>query len=93
MDLQYAPAVLLHPGYRDMLQMLAAIAHSEDVPLVHRFAMMRYWAEDGHMTLAAMLAADRLHMSDASYDCLARQVARGIVPPKSKQTAFLLSGE
>jgi hypothetical protein len=26
-----------------------------------------------------MLAVDRLHMSDASYDCLARQVARSIV--------------
>jgi hypothetical protein len=25
-----------------------------------------------------MLSADRLHMSDASYDCLARQLARGI---------------
>ena len=30
------------------------------------------------MTLAVMLSADRLHMSDTSYDCLARQVARRI---------------
>jgi acyl-CoA thioesterase-1 len=92
MDLQYAPAVLLHPGYRDMLQMLSSIARSEDVPIVHRFAMMRHWAEDGQMTLQTMLAADRLHMSDASYDCLARQVARSIVPPTGEQSAFLVSG-
>jgi acyl-CoA thioesterase-1 len=91
MDLQYAPAVLLHAGYRDMLQMLSGIARSEDVPILHRFAMMRHWAEDGQMTLQTMLASDRLHMSDASYDCLARQVARSIVPPTSKQAAFLAS--
>lgn len=79
MDLQYAPAMLAHPGYREMLYALAAVAHSEDTAIIHRFAMMRHWAEDGQMSLSAMLAPDRLHMSDASYDCLARQVARGIV--------------
>lgn len=79
MDLQYAPAVLLHSSYREMLYVLAGIARSEDVPLFRRFAMMRHWAEDGQMTLPVMLASDRLHMSDASYDCLARQVARSIV--------------
>jgi acyl-CoA thioesterase I len=79
MDLQYAPAVLLHSGYREMLYVLAGVARSEDVALFHRFAMMRHWAEDGQMTLPVMLAPDRLHMSDASYDCLARQVARSIV--------------
>ncbi len=78
MDLQYAPAVLLHPRYRDMLHVLAAVADSEDVALIRRFGMMRHWAEDGAMSLRVMLARDRLHMSDASYDCLARQVARSI---------------
>jgi acyl-CoA thioesterase I len=79
MDLQYAPAVLRHAYFRDMLRVLAALARSENVPLVRRFAMMRHWAEDGRLKLPAMLAADRLHMSDAGYDCLARQVARGIL--------------
>ena len=79
MDLQYAPAVLVHPGYREMLHVLSGVARSEDVPLFHRFAMMRHWAEDGQMRVPVMLAVDRLHMSDASYDCLARQVARSIV--------------
>lgn len=79
MDLQYAPAVLRHAYYREMLRVLAGLARSENVPLVRRFAMMRHWAEDGGMKLPAMLAPDRLHMSDAGYDCLARQVARGIL--------------
>ena len=84
MDLQYAPAVLLHARYREMLLVIAAVARSEDVPLVRRFAMMRHWSEDGEMTLPAMLAPDRLHMSDLSYDCLARQVARAILAARNE---------
>lgn len=79
MDLQYAPAVLLHAQYRDMLHILAAIARSEDVALFHRFAVMRHWAENGRMSIPTMLARDHLHMSDASYDCLARQVGAAII--------------
>jgi lysophospholipase L1-like esterase len=84
MDLQYAPAVLLHARYREMLLVIAAVARSEDVPLVRRFAMMRHWSEDGAMSLPVMLAPDRLHMSDVSYDCLARQVARAILAARDE---------
>jgi acyl-CoA thioesterase I len=89
MDMQYAPAVLLHPGYRDMELVLAEVARDEDVPIIRRFAMMRHWAEDGRMTLDMMLAKDRLHMSDTSYDCLARQVAHSIVGVTREETAAL----
>lgn len=78
MDLQYAPAVLLHIKYRKMLRLLSATAHGENIPLLSRFALMRRWVEDGRLPLPMMLAADRLHMTDASYDCLARQVATKI---------------
>lgn len=88
MDLQYAPRVLLHGRYHEMLRVLAALARSADVPLVHRFAMMRHWAEDGTMPLPVMLAKDRLHMSDTSYDCLARQVAREIATAVSPSVAL-----
>lgn len=92
MDLQYAPAVLQHASYREMQQTLAAVAMNQDVPMVRRFAMMRHWAEDGNMSFRTMLAGDRLHMSDASYDCLARQVMQSIVAsgedaPAAPQTA------
>jgi acyl-CoA thioesterase-1 len=92
MDLQYAPAVLVHAGYRETVRVLANVARSEDVALFRRFAMMRDWAEEGQMTLAVMLAPDRLHMSDASYDCLARQLAGGIagaVRPRAADIAAL----
>jgi acyl-CoA thioesterase I len=90
MNPQYAPAVLQHPHYRDVLHALDAAAFVEDVPLLPRFAIMRQWAEEGRMPLKAMLAADRLHMSDASYDCLARQISASIAelvtPPSSAPT-------
>jgi len=85
MNLQYAPAVLRHPHYRDMLHELDAVAYAEDVPLFPRFAIMRQWADEGRMPLNVMLGRDRLHMTDVSYECLAHQVAAtidGVAPPK-----------
>jgi acyl-CoA thioesterase-1 len=78
MNPQYAPAMLQHPRYRDMLHVINAVAYEEDVPVFRRFAMMRHWADEGHMPLRMMLAHDRLHMTDVSYDCLAKQVASAI---------------
>ncbi|HUB97633.1 MAG TPA: SGNH/GDSL hydrolase family protein [Stellaceae bacterium] len=80
MNPQFAPAVLQHPHYRDMLHELRAVAHEKDVPLFPRFSLMRGWADDGFMPLNKMVGRDRLHMTDASYDCLARAVAASIVP-------------
>ncbi|HEY1504581.1 MAG TPA: GDSL-type esterase/lipase family protein [Stellaceae bacterium] len=79
MDLQYAPAVLTHPRYRAIERALWATAKSAGVPLFHRFALMRDWTEHGNMKMSAMVAADHLHMTDASYDCLARQLSNSIL--------------
>jgi lysophospholipase L1-like esterase len=79
MDLQYAPAVLTHARYRDMEHALWATAKAAGVPLFHRFALMRDWAEQGHMKMATMVSADHLHMTDTSYDCLARQLSASIL--------------
>lgn len=78
MDLQYAPAVLAHP-YRPMEKALWATAKAAGVPLFQRFALMRDWTEHGNMKMSAMVAADHLHMTDASYDCLARQLSGSIL--------------
>jgi lysophospholipase L1-like esterase len=79
MDLQYAPAVLTHPHYRAMEQALEATARAGGVPLFQRFALMRDWTERGNMKMSAMIAADHLHMTDESYDCLARQLSGSIL--------------
>jgi acyl-CoA thioesterase-1 len=79
MDLQYAPAVLTHPYYRAMERALWATAKATGVPVFQRFALMRDWTEHGNMKMSAMIAADHLHMTDASYDCLARQLSGSIL--------------
>lgn len=78
MDMQFAPAVLRHAGFREMERVIAAEGRALGVPVIRRFAMMREWAEEGRMPLSVMLDRDRLHMTDASYDCLARRIGRGI---------------
>jgi acyl-CoA thioesterase-1 len=79
MDLQYAPAVLTHPRYRAMEQALWTTAKATGVPVFQRFAMMRDWTERGNMKMSAMISGDHLHMTDQSYDCLARQLSGSIL--------------
>jgi len=78
MDLQYAPAVLTH-RYRAMERALLATAKTAGVAVFQRFALMRDWSEHGNMKMSAMVAADHLHMTDASYDCLAWQLSSSIL--------------
>lgn len=79
MDPQYAPAVLSSPGYRPMLERLDALAARHAVPVFRRFALMREWAKQLDLRYGSMLAGDGLHLNDASYRCLASQLARAIV--------------
>jgi acyl-CoA thioesterase-1 len=78
MDIQYAPEVLVHEGYHDMLHAIAAVGIAEGVPVFRRFQVMQSWDETGVMPVRAALADDRLHMNDRSYGCLARLLADGI---------------
>jgi lysophospholipase L1-like esterase len=90
MDVQYAPAVLMHSHYREMEQALSTTARASGVPLFRRFALMRDWAERGSMKMSVMVGPDHLHMTDASYDCLARQLTASILrdaPTHSDQLA------
>lgn len=79
MDVQFAPAVFRHANIREMERVIAAEGRLLGVPVIRRFAMMREWAEEGRMPLSVMLSRDYLHMTDASYDCLARRIGRSIV--------------
>ena len=56
--------------------------------MFRRFAMMRQWTDDGRMPLALMLSRDRLHMTDLSYDCLARAVSNTIARAAGAETVI-----
>ena len=78
MDLQYAPRVLARPASVEMERLLAEIARHAQVGLFRRFEMMREWDHTGQLAPAAMIGADGLHMTDASYRCLADQLAEAL---------------
>jgi acyl-CoA thioesterase-1 len=79
MDLQYAPAMLRHRDYVRMEGYIAAVAHELAVPVFRRFALMRHWIDTGVFDMTGMVAADELHMNDASYGCLAQKLADALV--------------
>jgi len=79
MDLQYAPEMLRHRDYQRMEAYIAAVGHELGVPVFRRFALMRHWIASGAFDMAGMIAADELHMNDASYGCLAQKLADALL--------------
>jgi acyl-CoA thioesterase I len=79
MDLQYAPEMLRHRDYQRMEAYTASVAPERGVPVFRRFALMRRWVEAGTFDMKSMVAADELHMNDASYGCLARKLADALL--------------
>jgi acyl-CoA thioesterase-1 len=79
MDMQYAPRVLARPAGAEMERLIADIARRAHVALFHRFEVMQEWDRTGQLAPAAMIGPDGLHMTDASYRCLANQLAEGLM--------------
>jgi acyl-CoA thioesterase I len=78
MDLQYAPRVLDRAGYPTMEGQIAEVAAHAHVGLFRRFALMRYWHENHAADDPAMIGADGLHMTDAGYHCLSKDLAAAL---------------
>jgi lysophospholipase L1-like esterase len=78
MDLQYAPKVLARPALSEMERIIAAVARRAEVGYFRRFEIMRAWAAGDQLAPAAMIGPDGLHMTDASYGCLADRLASAI---------------
>jgi acyl-CoA thioesterase I len=75
MDLQYAPRVISRRAYSEMERRIAAAARQAHVGLFRRFAIMQHWGSTHAFDGAAMIGRDGLHMTDASYACLAADLA------------------
>lgn len=78
MDLQYAPRVLDRPAYAVMEEVLADAAQQQKVGLFRRFDLMRFWKNAHPEEASAIIGADGLHMTDASYGCLATALAQSL---------------
>jgi acyl-CoA thioesterase I len=78
MDLQYAPRVLARPPWPDMERLIADTAKRERIGFFRRFDLMREWSQSGRLAAAALIGRDGLHMTDASYGCLAVTLAQSL---------------
>ena len=78
MDLQYARRVLARPAWGEMERVIGEIAHSNHVGLFRRFEIMQEWDHTQQLAPAAMIGPDGLHMTDASYGCLASQLGEAL---------------
>ena len=78
MDMQYAARVLARPATAEMERLIAAIASHAHVGLFRRFEVMQEWDRRQQLAPAAMIGPDGLHMTDASYGCLANQLAEAL---------------
>jgi len=76
---QYTPNIGATTGAYPAYFRLFETLHREDgAARFRRFDIMRYWVDSGRFTFNSMLAADRFHMNDRSYTCLAIVLADAI---------------
>lgn len=79
MDLQYAPRVIEVPDHRRMLVHFDSLGARNRVPVFHRYAVMKHWADAMRTDYVTMISSDGLHLNDTSYGCLAERLADAIV--------------
>ncbi|MDX6748428.1 SGNH/GDSL hydrolase family protein [Geminicoccaceae bacterium 1502E] len=75
LDPQPLPTVRRDASIAAILPVLEEVAVAAQVPVLSRYTLMRHWLTSGAFTEATLLGADGLHMTDASYHCLAERIA------------------
>jgi lysophospholipase L1-like esterase len=78
MDLQYAPRVLARPASDEMERLITDLARRSQVGLFRRFEIMKEWDHTQQLAPASGVGPDGLHMTDASYACVANQLAEAL---------------
>ncbi len=79
MDQQFFPAVRDPARYERYVDILGEVAADRGVPVFQRYRAMQSWALKAPGDFPAMLAADRFHMSDRGYACVAALLADELV--------------
>lgn len=79
LDPQFFPSVRDPQRYGAYVEAVGEIARREAVPVFARYAAMREWHRTDAEAFKAALWTDGFHMSDAGYDCLARDMANAMV--------------
>jgi acyl-CoA thioesterase I len=77
-DMQFYPKSEHVLGYRDYLTVMREVAKAKNIPVLHRFDIMKYWVTSAQYLPEQFLAADGFHSNDLAYGCLADVLADSI---------------
>jgi hypothetical protein len=78
LDMQFYPRSEHLPGYRDYLNVMWEVGKEKNVPVLHRFKIMKYWVTSLQFSPDQLLAPDHFHPNDLTYGCLADLLADSI---------------
>jgi acyl-CoA thioesterase I len=78
MDLQHAPRIDSVPARDEILAMMERLGRSTGAAVFHRYRLMKSWAASLGVGYSRMVHADQLHMTDASYYCMAAALAASL---------------
>ena len=79
MDMQYSGVTSAIIDFTPYLETLHHVASYNDIPLLPRYDMMRYWSDQGGFDFDAAPAGTRKAMAAEIYRCLARRLAEMIL--------------
>jgi acyl-CoA thioesterase-1 len=57
---------------------LLELAKAEGVPVLDRYKLLEWWETSGSLYPDQTIGEDALHMTDLSYECLARRIADAV---------------
>lgn len=77
---QFLPKQANNATYAAYVDAVRALGAAHGLPVFRRSEVMKYWLDAKQFTPSTMLSPDQLHMTDASYHCLAKLMADAIVP-------------
>jgi lysophospholipase L1-like esterase len=79
MEPQYCPRLMGSRGWERYMEAVRLIGRETDTPVVRRYDLMTTWMREGLVTQSRLLSPDGLHMADAGYALLAKDVAEEIL--------------
>lgn len=78
LGMQYYPKSVRVPLYKQYLTTMREVASELGVPLLNRYAIMKYMIDSAHFSPAELLAPDQFHQNDFSYGCMSTLMADAI---------------
>jgi acyl-CoA thioesterase-1 len=91
LDMQFYPRAEQVAGYRDYLTAMWEVGKEKDVPVLHRFKIMKYWVASAQFSPDQLVAPDHVHPNDLTYGCLADLLADSIEDGLGRSLSHLTS--